>query len=729
MLWLFVEQRRGGRRGAAEGGGGHTDRTLRTKRRSLHENLANPMEDQEDDLSSIGFGPLFIREDKGDTDGSIVEQSDSNQNPKGQNFTGKLGKQSKPYLQEMDALLKGCEKLTGIPFRSRHIEGYSEASLSKSSWNRGKEEVQTETHVEAPSSPQDSRSSCYIDAHMDRTEIKAEWAESQNLGTVIHRHGTSHHSEMPLSTVGNNLSASMLECEGQLLGILAMLESCMEEAGMEFDPQDRTADAGQDYVHIRTDPQYPTGTAQMEDQPESQTLLPINVDSVGKGNNASEAGEIGEAIKSARKGSPHDHLAGCSKERPERQSNLEVDQRPDFLFSDLQVPLEQDPKVCGETSTGQRFNEETETIEDITKAGVDDTNMTEERHKTDLETDMNRLRSQMEDCIEEVQRLEKRRKELLLEVLQLRGPREEEDEKRGSRDEEESEESIDRKAVELFTTLRTEEEGRREERKREIQGLREERAEEERKTWKVNLERQGLQDELRRLRRKLFAVARDCAQSQATLNNQRCDVELLKMEEEKLNSLVLQLTEETCQLRSDQQEQVLKLEAELHRRSSGQTSNTQEDLTECRRNSCEDVQQYVQGGLRALEDRYEPILEALLKRKEAAAGALVKVKEQSQELRVQVKPLREEIQKLELERTCLEERLKLTYMQRQEDAGRHKEAVRFLEERIRELRTELEIQKRKTKDMEELRENLTKQLLLYRTTTEVHHSCDQQGRT
>lgn len=66
---------------------------------------------------------------------------------------------------------------------------------------------------------------------------------------------------------------------------------------------------------------------------------------------------------------------------------------------------------------------------------------------------------------------------------------------------------------------------------------------------------------------------------------------------------MLQLTEETCQLRSDQQEQVLELEAELQRRSSGQTSNPQEDLTECRRNSCEDVQQYVQGGLKALEDR------------------------------------------------------------------------------------------------------------------------------
>uniref|UniRef100_A0A3B3UTH5 Syncoilin, intermediate filament protein n=1 Tax=Poecilia latipinna TaxID=48699 RepID=A0A3B3UTH5_9TELE len=267
----------------------------------------------------------------------------------------------------------------------------------------------------------------------------------------------------------------------------------------------------------------------------------------------------------------------------------------------------------------------------------------------------------MEDCIEEVQRLEKRRKELLLEVLQLRGPRDEEDVERESRDEEETEESIDIKAVELFTILRTEEEGRREERKREIQGLREERAEEERKTWKVNLERQGLQDELRRLKRKLFAVARDCAQSQATLNNQRCDVELLKTEEVILPPPGV-------------------VEASRLLGNIG----------------------------------YEPILEALLKRKEAAAGALAKAKEQSQELRVQVKPLREEIQKLELERTCLEERLKLTYMQRQEDAVRHKEVVHFLEEKIREMRTELEIQKRKTKEMEELRENLTKQLLLYR---------------
>lgn len=37
-----------------------------------------------------------------------------------------------------------------------------------------------------------------------------------------------------------------------------------------------------------------------------------------------------------------------------------------------------------------------------------------------------------------------------------------------------------------------------------------------------------------------------------------------------------------------------------------------------------------------------------------------------------------------------------------------------LEESSRELKTELKIQKKKAKDMEELRDSLTKQLLLYR---------------
>lgn len=63
---------------------------------------------------------------------------------------------------------------------------------------------------------------------------------------------------------------------------------------------------------------------------------------------------------------------------------------------------------------------------------------------------------------------------------------------------------------------------------------------------------------------------------------------------------------------------------------------------------------------------------ALLKRREAAAGALVKAKEQAQEQRAQLRPLKDEIQKLKLQRACLEEKLNLVHMQRKEDVGQYK---------------------------------------------------------
>ncbi|TMS18442.1 hypothetical protein E3U43_010768 [Larimichthys crocea] len=128
--------------------------------------------------------------------------------------------------------------------------------------------------------------------------------------------------------------------------------------------------------------------------------------------------------------------------------------------------------------------------------------------------DLGVLWSQMEECIDEVQRLEKRRKELLAEVLELRGI-EDKEEAEGSK-EDETEEPIDSKVTELMNKLKKEEEGRREERKREIQSLREERAEEEKRMWKVNLERLGLQEELRKLKRRLFTMARDCAHNQVS---------------------------------------------------------------------------------------------------------------------------------------------------------------------------------------------------------------------
>lgn len=171
---------------------------------------------------------------------------------------------------------------------------------------------------------------------------------------------------------------------------------------------------------------------------------------------------------------------------------------------------------------------------------------------------------------------------------------------------------------------------------------------------------------------------------------------------------MLQLTEEGSQIRTVHQEQLQNLQAELQTQSSSQTSNTQDELTRFKRSSCGDIQQYLQGGLKALEDRcscclilvlpdyklcfyltfhlvniitqlshcvlarYEPILLALLKRREVTSGALVKAKEHAQELKAQLTPLQEEIQKLKLQRACLEEKLRLICMQRREDVGQYK---------------------------------------------------------
>lgn len=63
---------------------------------------------------------------------------------------------------------------------------------------------------------------------------------------------------------------------------------------------------------------------------------------------------------------------------------------------------------------------------------------------------------------------------------------------------------------------------------------------------------------------------------------------------------------------------------------------------------------------------------ALQKRREATAGALIKANEQAEEMKAQLRPLRGEMEKLELQRACLEEKLKLTHLQRREDMGQYK---------------------------------------------------------
>nr|XP_046273910.1 trichohyalin [Scatophagus argus] len=683
------------------------------------------MEDLDDSISSTRFEALFIKEEEVDGDRTPMEQRECNSAQSGLTIT-QLNQcvLIKPYLQEMDDLLKSCEELTGIPFSSHFSDSYNETSLNESTHYHSKDEDAMKSHGGRSMSPQAYLFTSYIDTNMDGAETENQQAQgqSQGLATIINRcevtRDVSHQRKMPLTSVGHKLSDTMVEYEGQLMGMLAMLESCMEEAGMDSEPQDWSTDASQEYVHISKNPHLCGGNTLVPIQQER----PVKLETEPMQLESSWAGQ---------------HAWG------ERKSNLKTEdgvRDAQFRFSEPSMPLsgiENDPLYLESTKTGSiPIYEDTYTKEHVTGLESGDTELpAEEGQETKMDTtdlgsgmnDIAELGSQMEKCIEEVQQLERRRKELLAEVMELRGNKDRE-EAEGS-NEEEMEEPTDIKVAELMNLLKQEEEGRREERKREIQSLREERAEEERRMWKVNLEKQGLQEELRKLKMRLFTMARDCAHNQIALNTQHREVEVLKREEEKLQSLVLQLTEEVSQLRTAQKQQLFDLQEQLHAHSSSQTSNTQDELAQCRRHSCGDIQQYLQGGLRALEDRYEPILLALLKRREVTAGALAKAKEQAQELRTQLRPLQEEIQKLKLQKACLEEKLKLMHIQRREDVGQYKEMVYCLEESSRELKTELKIQKRKTKEIEDLRDSLTKQLMLYRAAIEDHNKCEEEERT
>ncbi|KAG7280464.1 hypothetical protein CRUP_033765 [Coryphaenoides rupestris] len=329
---------------------------------------------------------------------------------------------------------------------------------------------------------------------------------------------------------------------------------------------------------------------------------------------------------------------------------------------------------------------------------------------------------QMEKYIEEVESLQRRRAELLEEMLGLRRKSVEQggvEEKTMEREESgEPEDTIDRKVVALLEELRKEEEHRREVSHRDLLALREKRAEEERSVWKMNLEKQGMQVEIWRLKRKLFTEARNCAHILAALTNQQHAVERFKTEEETLQSRLLQLTEECSGLPSAQHERLSTLQANLQAQNSRQTYSTVEELTESRRHSCGDIQQYLQGSLKALEERYEPMLMTLLKRKETTDSSLSKAREQVEEFKGQLRPLTEEGHRLGLQKVCLEERFKLMQMQREEDIKQYKDIISSLEESSWEMQTELKIQKRKTKETEELKDNLANKLLLYRAAAE-----------
>lgn len=510
------------------------------------------MEDLEESISSARCEPLFILEEEVESDGHSMDQREYNPAQPGLTFTGTQMNQSafiRPYLQEMDAMLRSCEELNSLPMGSVVPASYKETRLAEATISHVKEEEAMENFGEK---------NMYLDTNMDGVGADERQAPGQHRdhGGIISscevNAGLYRQGEMPLTSAGHKLSDTMVAYEGQLLGMLAMLENCMEEAGMDFEPKDWAPDSSQEYVHIRKKSHLCRGTTLVPiqqvtpDRAETQSVL----SGAWTGQGAREEEPSGGGKTEGTDGSGTDvgqhnpallchSTGGYTTEQLEKQRTLKGNDRVldlQFGISGPSVPqcyVQHEMPRTGYMSTSEDICSGIVIASAQDEAGSSD----EDKEKPNMEScdpgssksDLSALWSHMEECIEEVQRLKKRRRELLAEALELRG--ESSREAAEVHDDEDTDERTESKVVELMMVLKREEEGRREERKKELQGLREERAEEERRIWKVNVERQAQQDEHRKLKKKLFSMARDCAQSQFTLNAQRREVELLKKEE------------------------------------------------------------------------------------------------------------------------------------------------------------------------------------------------------